>query len=50
MPRRPLDARDRQIVSLLQGDAWLTYVELAARVHLSASAVQRRVERMRASL
>lgn len=41
-----LDERDRQIISLLEGDAWLTYAALAERVHLSASAVQRRVERL----
>ncbi|HEX6741545.1 MAG TPA: Lrp/AsnC family transcriptional regulator [Sphingomicrobium sp.] len=41
-----LDERDRQILALLRGDAWLTYAALADRVHLSASAVQRRVERL----
>jgi DNA-binding Lrp family transcriptional regulator len=40
------DERDRQILHLLRGDAWLTYATLAERVHLSASAVQRRVERL----
>jgi DNA-binding Lrp family transcriptional regulator len=42
----PLDDRDRQILMLLRRDAWLTYAALAERVHLSASAVQRRVERL----
>jgi DNA-binding Lrp family transcriptional regulator len=41
-----LDDRDRRILELLQADAWLTYADLAKRVHLSASAVQRRVERL----
>ena len=41
-----LDDRDHRILSLLQADAWLTYAELSRRVNLSASAVQRRVERM----
>jgi len=41
-----LDDRDRHILELLQADAWLTYADLAQRVHLSASAVQRRVERL----
>lgn len=34
------------ILSLLSDDAWLTYAALAERVNLSASAVQRRVERL----
>jgi DNA-binding Lrp family transcriptional regulator len=42
-----LDARDRLIIALLKGDAWLTYSALAERVSLSASAVQRRVERLK---
>jgi len=41
-----LDDRDDRILELLQADAWLSYVELGSRVNLSASAVQRRVERM----
>src|SRR6201999_3502478 len=44
-----LDDRDRRILALLQADAWLSYAEMSKRVHLSASAVQRRVERMIAS-
>jgi DNA-binding Lrp family transcriptional regulator len=44
-----LDDRDHRILALLQTDAWLSYAELSRRVHLSASAVQRRVERMIAS-
>lgn len=42
----PRDERDRQILTLLRNDAWLTYAALAERVNLSASAVQRRVERL----
>lgn len=41
-----LDDRDHRILSLLQANAWLSYAELSRRVNLSASAVQRRVERM----
>ena len=41
-----LDDRDHRILSLLQADAWLSYAELSRQVNLSASAVQRRVERM----
>lgn len=41
-----LDDRDRRLVDLLRRDAWLSYVELGRRVHLSASAVQRRIERL----
>jgi Lrp/AsnC family leucine-responsive transcriptional regulator len=41
-----IDRRDRQILDALEADAWLTYAALAQRVHLSASAVQRRVERL----
>jgi Lrp/AsnC family transcriptional regulator len=41
-----LDDRDRRILALLQEDAWLSYAELSRQVNLSASAVQRRVERM----
>lgn len=42
----PRDDRDRQILEMLQADAWLTYAALGERVNLSASAVQRRVERL----
>lgn len=42
-----MDERDRQILTLLREDAWLSYVQLGRRVHLSASAVQRRVERLK---
>lgn len=41
-----MDERDQRILAELQADAWLSYNELAARVHLSASAVQRRVEKL----
>lgn len=44
-----LDARDHQILTLLRADAWLSYTALSRKVNLSASAVQRRVERMIAS-
>jgi DNA-binding Lrp family transcriptional regulator len=44
-----LDVRDRQILTLLRADAWLSYTALSRKVNLSASAVQRRVERMIAS-
>jgi len=40
------DDRDRQILDLLKSDAWLTYAALGEHVCLSASAVQRRVERL----
>ena len=42
----PRDDRDRKILDLLKSDAWLTYSALGERVNLSASAVQRRVERL----
>ena len=42
----PLDDRDHQILTLLRADAWLSYAALSRKVSLSASAVQRRVERM----
>ncbi|MBL8545549.1 MAG: Lrp/AsnC family transcriptional regulator [Hyphomonadaceae bacterium] len=42
-----MDERDRQILELLRQDAWVSYVDLARQVHLSASAVQRRVERLK---
>jgi Lrp/AsnC family leucine-responsive transcriptional regulator len=44
-----LDDRDHRILVLLRADAWLSYAELSREVNLSASAVQRRVERMIAS-
>jgi len=44
-----LDALDRQIVSALLGDARATYAEVGAQVGLSAPAVKRRVDRLRAS-
>jgi len=40
------DDRDRLILELIQADAWQSYAAIAKRVHLSASAVQRRVERL----
>ena len=44
-----MDERDWRILDLLQDDAWQSYVQLAGQVHLSASSVQRRVERMKRS-
>jgi len=44
-----LDALDRQIVAALLGDARATYAEVGAQVGLSAPAVKRRVDRLRAS-
>ncbi len=44
-----LDEKDREIADLLRQDAWMTNVQIGERVHLSPSAVQRRVERMRSS-
>jgi DNA-binding Lrp family transcriptional regulator len=44
-----LDERDQQILALLRGDAWLSYAALSIKVNLSASAVQRRVERLMAA-
>jgi DNA-binding Lrp family transcriptional regulator len=43
---KTLDQRDRQIIEILRADAWISYAALATRIHLSASAVQRRVERL----
>lgn len=42
-----MDERDRQILERLRQNAWLSYVDLAEHVHLSASAVQRRVEKLK---
>ena len=44
-----LDDSDRQIVAALVRDARATYAEVGAQVGLSASAVKRRVDRLRAS-
>jgi Lrp/AsnC family transcriptional regulator, leucine-responsive regulatory protein len=41
-----LDDRDRQILTVLAENAWVTYADLGVRIHLSASAAQRRVERL----
>ncbi len=41
-----MDSRDDRILDALKADAWLSYTALAERVHLSPSAVQRRVERL----
>jgi Lrp/AsnC family transcriptional regulator, leucine-responsive regulatory protein len=42
-----LDAFDRSILAILQEDASLSYAQIGERVHLSASAALRRVQRMR---
>jgi DNA-binding Lrp family transcriptional regulator len=44
----PLDRLDEEIVALLVDDARRSYAELGQRVGLSASAVKRRVDRLRA--
>ncbi|OZM78194.1 Lrp/AsnC family transcriptional regulator [Pseudonocardia sp. MH-G8] len=44
----PLDPLDEEIVALLVDDARRSYAELGQRVGLSASAVKRRVDRLRA--
>lgn len=41
-----MDERDHRLLSALSDNAWLTYVELGAIANLSASAAQRRVERL----
>ena len=41
-----VDDRDYRILEELKADAWLSYAALADRVNLSASAVQRRVEKL----
>jgi Lrp/AsnC family transcriptional regulator, leucine-responsive regulatory protein len=43
-----LDDFDRALLDHLQTDATLTHAQLGERVHLSASSVRRRIERMRA--
>jgi DNA-binding Lrp family transcriptional regulator len=45
-PAVQLDAIDRAILRVLQGDARLTNVQLAERVHLSPSACLRRVRQL----
>jgi Lrp/AsnC family transcriptional regulator, leucine-responsive regulatory protein len=44
-----MDASDRQILALLVDDGRRTYDDIAGRVALSAPAVKRRVDRLRAS-
>jgi Lrp/AsnC family leucine-responsive transcriptional regulator len=44
-----MDATDRQILALLTEDGRRTYDDIARRVALSAPAVKRRVDRLRAS-
>ena len=44
---RPLDDKDLEILRCLQNDAWITHAELGEHVHLSASAVQRRIRKLR---
>lgn len=43
-----MDKKDSEIITLLQRDAWLTHSKIGEIVHLSPSAVQRRVDRLRA--
>lgn len=45
--KRPLDDKDLEILRLLQEDAWITHTALGEIVHLSTSAVQRRIRRLR---
>jgi DNA-binding Lrp family transcriptional regulator len=44
-----MDAVDQRIVALLAADARASYAEIGVRVSLSAPAVKRRVDRLRAS-
>jgi Lrp/AsnC family transcriptional regulator, leucine-responsive regulatory protein len=44
-----MDAVDRQILALLVEDGRRTYDDIAARVSLSAPAVKRRIDRLRAA-
>lgn len=44
---KELDKKDLTIVQLLREDAWLTHAKIGEAVHLSPSAVQRRIERLR---
>src|SRR5882724_810605 len=46
-PAKPTDRTDRTILRLLQRDASVSNVALAAKVHLSAPACLRRVERLK---
>lgn len=41
-----MDGKDRMILSALEGDARLTYAQVAARTGLSASAVHQRVRKL----
>ena len=43
----PVDRIDRAILRILQGDAAITNAALSERVHLSAAATLRRVEKLR---
>ena len=43
-----MDAKDRELIQLLRHDAWLTHAQLGEQVNLSPSAVQRRIDRLRA--
>ncbi|GIF11463.1 Lrp/AsnC family transcriptional regulator [Actinoplanes teichomyceticus] len=44
-----MDAVDQRIIALLVADARASYAEIGARVSLSAPAVKRRVDRLRAA-
>lgn len=43
-----MDEKDKEIIELLSRDAWRTHASIGEQVHLSPSAVQRRIERLRA--
>ena len=44
-----MDKKDEEIIALLVDDAWLTHSKIGEAVNLSPSAVQRRIERLRAN-
>ncbi|MEV4726930.1 Lrp/AsnC family transcriptional regulator, partial [Micromonospora humida] len=44
-----IDAVDQRIIALLVADARTSYADIGARVSLSAPAVKRRVDRLRAT-
>jgi DNA-binding Lrp family transcriptional regulator len=46
-PNRPLDATDRKLIALLRRDSKRTFADLGGEVSLSATAVKRRVDRLR---
>ena len=44
--KRQLDEKDLKLVELLRENAWITHAAAGEAVHLSASAVQRRIDRL----